>query len=222
MSASVTALTITRLARRLGALCGITALGVLAGCSTAGPDEPRLDAGAGTGARANANETEAAALLAPAATESTPQDAPPPAIRAWMERLTVSHHYDPATGFIVADEVVPLPAVLRRAPDARTLVAFGQEHGLPVVVFATADRCAPCQQYKRDALRDPEVLVFLESGDIMATHVEVDEAPDLAREVLGSTSIPMTYLIRDGRVVDRLAGQRSAAELRDWLRRAMG
>ena len=148
------------------------------------------------------------------------EDAPPPAIAAWMQRLTVPHHYDPATGFIVADETFPLPPVLARAPDARTLVAFGREHGVPVVVFATADRCAPCQQFKRDALNDPEVMILLESGAIFATHLEVDRDPDAARELMGSTAIPVTWLLRDGQVVDRLNGQRSAAELRDWLQQA--
>ena len=148
------------------------------------------------------------------------ENAPPPAIAAWMQRLTVPHHYDPATGFIVADETVPLPPVLARAPDARTLVAFGREHGVPVVVFATADRCAPCQQFKRDALNDPEVMILLESGAIFATHLEVDRDPDAARELMGSTAIPVTWLLRDGQVVDRLNGQRSAAELRDWLQQA--
>ncbi len=149
-------------------------------------------------------------------------DAPPPAIAAWMQRLTVRHHYDPATGFIVADETIALPPVLARAPDARTLVAFGREHGVPVVVFATADRCAPCQQFKRDALNDPEVQALLESGGIFATHLEVDRDPEAARELMGSTAIPVSWLFREGRVVDRLGGQRSAAELRDWLRQAAG
>jgi len=215
MSFSSTASTMSVRARllrplaSLGSVAGVIVLGVAAGCSSRDTAEARL-----------ATQTDAEPATVRAA--STDPAEPPAAIRAWMDRLTVAHHYDPATGFIVADEVIDLPAVLRRAPDARTLVDFGREQALPVVVFATANRCAPCQQYKRDALRDPEVIILLESGDLMATHLEVDQSPDMAREVLGSTSIPMTYLIRDGRVVDRLSGQRSAAELRDWLRRAVG
>ena len=205
--------------------------GLLVACSStpdaepAGPDvagaaAPAADA-SGTAGRPEADE-EADAATADADGAGDAAAAAPPRIRAWMERLTVRHHYDPATGFIVADEVVGLPSVLRRAPDARTLVDFGVENDMPVVVFATADRCAPCQQYKKDALNDPEVVILLESGEIFGTHVEVDREPELAREVLGSLSIPMTYLFRNGEVVGRLGGQRSAEELRTFLRDAIG
>ncbi len=221
--------------RRLAAACLAIpaalgpALGLLSGCSSSGSaaaDDTataRLDAdGAATSNRsadaAGAAETDADE----GAERSRNAEAAPPRLRAWMDRLTVRHHYDPATGFIVADEVVALPPVLRRAPDARTLVAFGAENDVPVVVFATADRCAPCQQYKKDALNDPEVLILLESGRIFATHVEVDREPELAREVLGSLGIPMTYLFRNGEIVGRLSGQRSAAELQTFLREATG
>jgi hypothetical protein len=177
----------------------------LSGCASS-PATPEAEAEAGLAAGADA---------APA---TMPEVAPPPATQAWMDRLTIRHHYDPATGFIVADEVVPVPGVIRRAPDARTLVAFGAENDVPVIVFATADRCAPCQQFKRDALNDPEVIIALESGRIFATHVEVDQDPTTARELLGGGSIPVTYAFRDGRITDRLVGQRSAAELLEWLR----
>lgn len=174
------------------------------------------------GCRSSHDMTEPTDAAADATTtaDAAAADAPPPAIAAWMERLTVRHHYDPATGFIVADETVPLPPVLSRAPDARTLVDFGRRNRVPVVVFATADRCAPCQQFKRDALNDQQVMILLESGDIFATHLEVDRDAEMAREVLGSTAIPTTWLFRDGQVVDRLAGQRSAAELVAWLEKA--
>lgn len=181
-----------------------------------------LPALAVAGCRSSPDMTQPTESPAPgnATAAEPPADAPPPAIAAWMERLTVRHHYDPATGFIVADEVVPLPSVLSRAPDARTLVDFGRRNRVPVVVFATADRCAPCQQFKRDALNDERVMSRLEAGGIFATHLEVDRDPEMAREVLGSTAIPMTWLFRDGKVVDRLGGQRSAAELIAWLEEA--
>lgn len=155
-----------------------------------------------------------------AASPDMTENAPPAAIQAWMDRLTIAHHYDPATGFIVADEVVPLPSVISRAPDIRTLIAFGADNNVPVVVFATADRCAPCQQYKRDALNDPEVLVALESGRVFATHIEVDQDAATATELLGGRSIPVTYLFRNGEIVDRMSGQRSAADLLAWLEAA--
>lgn len=142
---------------------------------------------------------------------------PPPAIRAWMDRLTVAHEYDPETGFIVAREVVDLPPLLRDAPPLERSVEQGRREGRPVVVFATADRCAPCQQFKRDALNDPIVIRRLASTGWIATHVEVDREHDAAVRILGSAGIPVTYLIVDGQVVDRLPGQRSAKELLDWI-----
>ena len=142
---------------------------------------------------------------------------PPPNIQAWMDRLTVAHEYDPETGFIVAREVVDLPPLLRDAPPLERSVEQGRREGRPVVVFATADRCAPCQQFKRDALNDPIVIRRLASTGWIATHVEVDREHDAAVRILGSAGIPVTYLIVDGQVVDRLPGQRSAKELLDWI-----
>ncbi|HMN96243.1 MAG TPA: thioredoxin family protein [Phycisphaerales bacterium] len=136
-----------------------------------------------------------------------------------MERLTVAHAYDPATGFIVAREVVELPPLLAAAPPLDEAIASAD--GRTVVVFATADRCAPCQQYKRDALNDPEVIALLADDRIVAVHVEVDRAPELADRYLGGRGIPMTYAVRDDRIVSTLRGQRSASELREWLRGAL-
>ncbi len=134
-----------------------------------------------------------------------------------MDRLTVAHDYDPATGFIVARETVSLPLVLAESPPLSKAVAEGERLGLPVVAFATADRCAPCQQYKRDALNDPGVIARLSSGRYVATHIEVDRHPGEADALLGSRAIPMTYLIESGRITAELRGQRSARELQEWL-----
>jgi thioredoxin-like negative regulator of GroEL len=134
-----------------------------------------------------------------------------------MDRLTVKNRYDPATGFIVAEEVIALPAVLRDAPPLDEAVERARSAGVPVVVFATADRCAPCQQFKKDVLNDAGVIERLGSARAVATHLEVDRRPDLADRYLGGRAIPMTYLLVDGRVKSTLRGQRSAAEMLEWL-----
>lgn len=151
--------------------------------------------------------------------EPTPEtrSSPPPAIQAWMDRLTVEHEYDPQTGFIVAREVVVLPAVLTGGPSLDDAVGASTASGRPLVVFATADRCAPCQQYKRDAMNDARVAERLESPGVLATHVEVDRNPDAAKKHLGGLAIPMTYLLRDGAVVATLRGQRSPEDLLAWM-----
>lgn len=142
--------------------------------------------------------------------------APSPQIKAWMARLTVAHEYDPKTGFIVAKEVVPLPPLIADAPPLDAAIAEAGPDRI-VIAFATADRCAPCQQYKRDAINDATVVARLSEPRFLATHVEVDRDAALADAVLGARSIPMTYAIRNGAVVATLRGQRSPAELLAWL-----
>jgi len=142
-------------------------------------------------------------------------DALPPAIRAWMDRLTVDHAYDPETGFIVAKEVITLPPVLAEAPPLDQAIEHAD--GRLVVAFATADRCAPCQEYKKSALNDPRVIEALSGPGVVATHVEVDRTPGLAQKHLGGLGIPMTYALRGGERVATLSGQRSAEDLLAWL-----
>ena len=133
-----------------------------------------------------------------------------------MDRLTVPHAYDPKTGFIVAREVTPLPPILAGAPPLDAAIAEAGSTRT-VIVFVTADRCAPCQQYKKDALNDAAVIARLSDPRFLPTHVEVDRSPELADAILGTRSIPMTYALRDGKVIATLRGQRSAADLLVWL-----
>jgi hypothetical protein len=148
--------------------------------------------------------------------DSIDSAAAPPEIRAWMDRLTVSHEYDPKTGFIVARETISLPPIIADAPQLDAAIAAAGSERI-VVAFATADRCAPCQQFKRDALNDASVIARLSDARFLPTHVEVDRSPELAETYLGTRSIPMTYALREGKVVAQLRGQRSAAELLAWL-----
>jgi len=134
-----------------------------------------------------------------------------------MDRLTVDHEYDPETGFIVAREVVELPPILADAPQLDEAVRIASAEGRLVIAFATADRCAPCQQYKRDVLNDFRVQARLGQPGIIATHLEVDRHPELADTYLQSRGIPMTYALRDGKPIASLPGQRSAEDLLNWL-----
>jgi thioredoxin-like negative regulator of GroEL len=60
-------------------------------------------------------------------------------------------------------------------------------------------------------------MARLSDPRFLPTHVEVDRSPELAETYLGTRAIPMTYALRDGKVVSTLRGQRSAAELLAWL-----
>lgn len=141
----------------------------------------------------------------------------PPQTKAWMDRLTVRTEYDPKTGFIVAREVIPLPAALQDAPPLPQALDAARQSGKPVLVFATADRCGPCQQYKKDALNDPRVVAWIGEGRAHVAHVEVDRQAD-AVSLLPSAAIPMTYWMVDGKVTASLRGQRSAEELLEFVR----
>jgi thioredoxin-like negative regulator of GroEL len=134
-----------------------------------------------------------------------------------MDRLTVPHEYDPETGFIVAKRTVKLPPEIGEAPQLDQAVAIAASERRIVIAFATADRCAPCQQFKKDALNDPRVIERLGDPRLIATHVEVDRSPEVAEQYLGGRAIPMTYALRDGECVAELRGQRSAEELLAWL-----
>jgi len=176
-------------------------LGPLAACSSESAPDAELPA-----------ETAGEAAIV-----ETPSGEPPARIREWMDRLTVDHEYDPETGFIVAREVIELPEVIASGPPLEEAIRVGAAESRGVVVFATADRCAPCQQYKKSALNDAAVIAALRESGLVVTHVEVDREPESAESVLGSRAIPMTYLLRDGNVESVLRGQRSAAELLEWL-----
>jgi len=110
----------------------------------------------------------------------------------------------------VAEEVVPLPAILADAPPFGEALARSRETGVPLAVFTTADRCGVCQQFKRSTLDDPRLVSFLAEGRVLAVHVEVDRAGDDVRAALGSPAIPATYLLVPGRPPARLAGLRPA------------
>ena len=142
---------------------------------------------------------------------------PPERIQAWMDTLTIPHHYDPETGFIVADEVTGLPSVFVTGDAIEGAITDARASGKRVIVVATADRCAPCQQYKPDARNNREVIARLAQGDIVAGHLEGDRQPELARELVGSLGIPMTYELGTDGPVRTLRGQRPAADLLAFL-----
>lgn len=93
------------------------------------------------------------------------------------------------------------------------------ESGKPVLVFATADWCGPCQTFKRGALKDASVIDFATSNT-EPVYLDIDDHPDLARQ-FGVQGIPAMMMVRDGRIVDRFAGVRSASDTIAWLDQAV-
>ncbi len=149
-------------------------------------------------------------------TQAVTNSTPPDRIQQWMNSLTVPHHYDPATGFIVADRTTPLPTIFLTGTDAEN--ALNNQPTPLIIAVATADRCAPCQQYKLDALNNPDVITALTNNpDITALHIEVDQQPTTADTHFNSRAIPMTYAIRDGQIIATLRGQRPAQDLLTFI-----
>ena len=153
-------------------------------------------------------------LFAVAALSACSSPPTPPAI---LDRLTVKHRWDPTTGLIVSEEVVPLPEPLRDAPPLAEAVARSHATGVPVAAFTTADRCAVCQQFKLSTLNDPRLVAFLTEGHVIGVHVEVDRDGEAARPFLGDAAIPATYLLVPGEPPQRLAGLRNAEQVIEFL-----
>ena len=159
-------------------------------------------------------------LLAVAALSACSSPPAPPATRtppAILDRLTVKHRWDPATGLIVSEEVVALPEPLRDAPSLADAVARSRATGVPVAAFTTADRCAVCQQFKLSTLNDPRLVEFLTEGRVIGVHVEVDRDGEAAKGFLGDPAIPATYLLVPGEPPRRLAGLRNAGQVIEFL-----
>lgn len=88
--------------------------------------------------------------------------------------------------------------------------------GRPVVVFATADWCGPCQQFKRGPLNDAEVAGYI--GDhFEAVYLDVDRESELASR-LGVESVPAMRILRPGQPPAELEGYTDKDRLMGWLR----
>ncbi|CAE8640112.1 unnamed protein product [Polarella glacialis] len=74
--------------------------------------------------------------------------------------------------------------------------------GPPVLVFFTATWCQPCREV---APHLRELSRRLEGPHLRIARIDVQETPDLAREQ-GVEAVPQFLVLRDGQVVERLAG----------------
>ncbi|MBM4109388.1 MAG: thioredoxin family protein [Phycisphaerae bacterium] len=86
----------------------------------------------------------------------------------------------------------------------------------PVLAFATADWCGPCQVFKRGALRDAGVRREIVARTV-PVYLDVDENKEVAGR-LKVFSIPALVIVRDGSPVAKLEGVRSAGEVVAWLK----
>ena len=115
--------------------------------------------------------------------------------------------------------VAPVPAAFEKGLTLDAAIAQSKTSGQPVVAFATADWCGPCQQMKRGALADARVEGFLR-GRTLAVYVDVD-VDRAAAGKLSVTGIPATVVIAGDTVVSRVSGVMSPVDYLSYLTAAV-
>jgi len=92
-----------------------------------------------------------------------------------------------------------------------------EAEGKPVLAFATAEWCGPCQSLKRNALKDPGVQALIESRTIAVTLEETTAqgARDIGK--LPVDGFPTLMLIQNGMVQSKIVGAQSTSAITAWL-----
>ncbi len=97
--------------------------------------------------------------------------------------------------------------------------AFDAADGGPVLAFATADWCRPCQSLKRGALADARFAEWINQERVTTAYLDATGANADAQR-LGVQSLPTLIYFNDGQEIARTSGVMSASALLDWLERA--
>lgn len=119
-----------------------------------------------------------------------------------------------------ADGHAPVPAAFEAGLTFDQAVVKSRESGKPVLVFATADWCGPCQSFKRGALSEQAATDAILAAT-EPVYLDVDDHPEVVRRIatMGASinGIPTMVLIRDEKAVAHRAGVMSTRELTSWL-----
>lgn len=111
--------------------------------------------------------------------------------------------------------VAPVPGVFKESLTLSAAVERAKATQKPVLVYATADWCGPCQQFKRTTLVDPSIVEWIASRT-EPVYLNIDRSRAEAAS-LSITSIPATILLRDGVPAARISGAVPPAEYLAWL-----
>lgn len=115
--------------------------------------------------------------------------------------------------------LAPTPAAFLNTISFDEALKRSQSEAKPVLVFATADWCGPCQTLKRGALTSAgvEQLIAQSTIPVYADVTGRDEASMQTASRLKISSIPALIMLWNGHEIARHEGNTSAESLQKWL-----
>lgn len=93
------------------------------------------------------------------------------------------------------------------------------EQGRPCFLFFTADWCTFCHQMEETSYRDPRVAEM--AANFVCVLVDADRYPEVCRSFSVTGYPTVQFVSANGRVLNRLVGRQSAAELVTGMRAAL-
>ncbi len=110
----------------------------------------------------------------------------------------------------------PMPAAFDKTVTLAQATSQAAHTGKPVLVFATADWCGPCQSFKKNALKDKTVEQWI----TINTHaVYLDCTKEVPAEAHGLPikAFPTLLLVRNGKAVASLEGAEPTSTVIAWF-----
>lgn len=110
----------------------------------------------------------------------------------------------------------PMPTAFDKTVTLAQATSQAAQTGKPVLVFATADWCGPCQSFKKNALKDKTVEQWI-TINTHAVYLDCTKAvPDEAKD-LPINALPTLLLLRNGKPVASLEGAEPTKTVIAWF-----